>query len=235
MTVGPPEPDFDVALSFAGEQRDYVRAVASELTKNGIRVFFDEDNEIALWGKNLAEELQRIYMTASNVVVMFVSDDYARKSWPIHERQSAIARAINERREYILPARFDNTMLPGLDPSLSYLPLENRPPAKLAENIMAKLVQLGGRVEPPDLRSGRRMRATSAGTCAASSSTMRTECRSNRRRFDSSLQTARRTRAKQVPTALPTYPRRSAGPSRCSSRILNTVRRSTASTTTQRN
>ena len=149
MTVGPPEPEFDVALSFAGEQRDYVRTLASELTKNGIRVFFDEDNEIALWGKNLAEELQRIYMTASNVVVMFVSDDYARKSWPIHERQSAIARAINERREYILPARFDNTMLPGLDPSLSYLPLENRPPAKLAENIMAKLVQLGGRVEPP--------------------------------------------------------------------------------------
>ena len=87
-------------------------------------------------------------MTASNVVVMFVSEDYARKSWPIHERQSAIARAINERREYILPVRFDNTMLPGLDPSLSYLPLENRP-AKLAENIMAKLVQLGGRVEPP--------------------------------------------------------------------------------------
>src|SRR5258705_3792432 len=87
-------------------------------------------------------------MTASNVVVMFVSEDYARKAWPIHERQSAIARAINERREYILPARFDNTMLPGLDPSLSYLPLENRPPAKLAENIMAKLVQLGGRVEP---------------------------------------------------------------------------------------
>ena len=78
-----------------------------------------------------------------------MSEDYARKSWPIHERQSAIARAINERREYILPARFDNTMLPGLDPSLSYLPLENRPPANLAENIMAKLVQLGGRVEPP--------------------------------------------------------------------------------------
>jgi hypothetical protein len=58
VTIGPPEPEYDVALSFAGEQR--VRAVASELTKNGIRVFFDEDNEIALWDKNLAEELQRI-------------------------------------------------------------------------------------------------------------------------------------------------------------------------------
>jgi hypothetical protein len=70
-------------------------------------------------------------------------------SLPIHERQSAIARAVNERREYILPVRFENTVLPGLDPSLSYLPLVNRPPATLAENIMAKLVQLGGRVERP--------------------------------------------------------------------------------------
>lgn len=149
MIVGPPEPEFDVALSFAGEQRDYVRAVASELSKHGVKYFYDEDNAVTLWGKNLAEELQRIYMTASNVVVMFVSEDYARKSWPIHERQSAIARAINERGEYILPVRFDNTVLPGLDPSLSYLPLQNRSPETLAENIMAKLVQLGGRVEPP--------------------------------------------------------------------------------------
>jgi TIR domain len=101
------------------------------------------------WGKNLAEELQRIYMTASNVVVMFVSEDYARKSWPRHERQSALARALEELREYILPVRFDDTVLPGLDPSVKALTLENRPPAKLAENIMAKLVQLGGRVEPP--------------------------------------------------------------------------------------
>jgi hypothetical protein len=41
VTVGPPEPEFDIALSFAGEQRDYVRTLASELTKNGIRVFLD--------------------------------------------------------------------------------------------------------------------------------------------------------------------------------------------------
>ena len=153
--IGSPEPEFQVALSFAGEQRDYVRAVASELTKNGIQVFYDEDNEIALWGKNLVEELQRVYMTASHVVVMFVSEDYARKSWPMHERRSAIARALDERREYILPVRFDDTVLPGLDPSVKCLPLENRPPATLAENIMAKLVQLGGRVEPakPAFRS----------------------------------------------------------------------------------
>jgi hypothetical protein len=146
-----PEPEFDVALSFAGEQRDYVRAVESELTKAGVSVFFDENEaiEISLWGKNLAEELQRVYMTASNVVVMFISEDYANKAWPTHERRSAITKAIDLRREYILPVRFDDAVLPGLDPSMSYLPLTDRPPAKLAQNIIAKLVQLGGKVVPP--------------------------------------------------------------------------------------
>ncbi len=155
MTAAP-EPEYDVALSFAGEQRDYVRAVASELAKHRIRVFFDEQSEVALWGKDLGEELQRIYMKASNVVVMFVSADYATKSWPIHERRSALSRAINERREYVLPARFDDTELPGLSPSVSYLPLTGRTPATLAENIMQKLVELGGKVPPkqPEFRVG---------------------------------------------------------------------------------
>ena len=47
-----PEPEYQVALSFAGEQRGYVKAVASAL-KRGVGVFYDEDSEIDLWGKNL--------------------------------------------------------------------------------------------------------------------------------------------------------------------------------------
>lgn len=43
-----PEPEYDVALSFAGEQRDYVRAVESELTKAGVSVFFDENEDIEI-------------------------------------------------------------------------------------------------------------------------------------------------------------------------------------------
>ena len=143
-----PEPEYAVALSFAGEQRQYVEAVHSELTKNGVRAFYDVADEVNLWGKNLAEELQRVYMSASNLVVMFISKDYATKTWPIHERRSAIAKALEVRGEYILPVRFDDADLPGLDPNVVYLPVKDRPPAKLAANIMAKLVSLGGRVEP---------------------------------------------------------------------------------------
>jgi len=122
--------------------------VASELAKHGVKAFFDEENEISLWGKNLVEEFQRIFMTGSHVVVMFVSREYAEKEWPRHERRSALARALHERREYVLPVRFDDTVLPGLDPNVLYLPLAVRSPAQLAKEILEKLVELGGRIEP---------------------------------------------------------------------------------------
>ena len=52
---------YEVALSFAGEQRGYVEDVARALQSRGIIVFYDEFEKIALWGKHLAEEFQRIY------------------------------------------------------------------------------------------------------------------------------------------------------------------------------
>ena len=142
------EPEYQVALSFAGEQRTYVREVASELAKHGVKTFFDQENEIRLWGKNLVEEFQRIFMTDSNVVVMFISKEYAEKEWPRHERRSALTRALHERREYVLPVRFDDTVLPGLDPDALYLPLNVRSPAQLAKEILEKLVELGCQIEP---------------------------------------------------------------------------------------
>jgi len=53
ITVRTPTPDFeyDVALSFAGEQREHARAIEAYLTARGIRVFFDEHHEANLWGK----------------------------------------------------------------------------------------------------------------------------------------------------------------------------------------
>jgi hypothetical protein len=137
---------FQVALSFASEQRWYVLRVASALAALGIVYFYDEEQRVALWGKNQVEELQHIYSDASSAVVMFISSEYAEKSWPIHERRASISRAIHERREYVLPVRFDDTPLPGLDPDISYLKAEDFTPEQLAGAIANKLVALGGAV-----------------------------------------------------------------------------------------
>jgi hypothetical protein len=43
---------YDVALSFAGEQRAYVQKVAAALRRRGIRPFYDDYEKVELWGKD---------------------------------------------------------------------------------------------------------------------------------------------------------------------------------------
>jgi hypothetical protein len=133
------EETFDVCLSFAGEQRDYVERIAVALKNAGLKVFYDQDEEIAasLWGRDLEETLDYVYRQGSRFCVMFISADYADKAWTRHERRSALARAI-EHDEYVLPARFDDTELPGLRPTVSYLDLRQVAPATLVEFVLKK-------------------------------------------------------------------------------------------------
>src|SRR5271166_2549992 len=96
---------YHVALSFAGEDREYVESVSSELFQAGVAVFYDRYEEASLWGKNLYDHLRHIYSEAADFTIIFVSAHYAQKLWTNHERESAQSRAFGERREYILPAR----------------------------------------------------------------------------------------------------------------------------------
>src|SRR5207248_2119071 len=53
--------DYDVALSFAGEDRAYVEEVARALSAAGVKVFYDKLEEADLWGKNLYTHLSDVY------------------------------------------------------------------------------------------------------------------------------------------------------------------------------
>jgi hypothetical protein len=134
------EHEYDVCLSFAGEQRTYVEAVASSLKSQGIRVFYDADEEAELWGKDLFEHLDDIYQNRARFCVVFVSADYASKVWTTHERRSAFARALTDSDEYLLPARFDDTVIPGLRSSIGHIDIRTRTPEELADVIVTKVV-----------------------------------------------------------------------------------------------
>jgi hypothetical protein len=130
---------YDVVLSFAGEDRPYVERVARSLRRRGVRVFFDGFEEAALWGKDLAEHLDVIYRRAGTYCVLFISAAYAAKMWTKHERRSAYARALEQAAEYILPARFDETELPGLRSTVGYVNAAERSPRAFAALLLAKL------------------------------------------------------------------------------------------------
>jgi hypothetical protein len=141
LSVGP-EWRWDVALSFAGAQREYVGQVAETLKARGVRCFYDADELPALWGRFLAEELPAIYGEQAAAVVMFVSAEYASREWTRMERRPALARAVRERREYVLPARFDDTPLPGLPSDMVTVDLRTRTPQQFAAMIADKLADL---------------------------------------------------------------------------------------------
>jgi hypothetical protein len=133
---------WDVALSFAAAQRDYVGQVARALRARGVRCFYDAGEQVQLWGKYLAEELPAIYGERAAAVVVFISAEYAERDWTRLERRAALNRAVRERREYVLPARFDDTPLPGLLSDLVAVDLRGRTPEQCAAMIAAKLATL---------------------------------------------------------------------------------------------
>ena len=133
-----PRKDYDVTLSFAGEDRGYVEKVAAALYALGIRVFYDRYEQVDLWGKDLYTHLDDVYRKRAKFCVVFISRHYADKVWTNHERKSAQARAFNEKSEYILPVRFDDTEVPGMLPTIGYINATTREPADLALMIAKK-------------------------------------------------------------------------------------------------
>jgi hypothetical protein len=131
--------EYEIALSFAGEDRSYVKEVALCLKAEGIKVFYDGFEKVGLWGKNLYTHLSEVYSKRSRYTVVFLSENYKRKLWTRHELESAQARAFAESEEYLLPVRFDDTEIPGIQPTVSYIDLKGVTPAELAAMIKEKV------------------------------------------------------------------------------------------------
>lgn len=132
---------FDIALSFAGEDRPYVEKVAEFLKTKNIQVFYDLFEEANLWGKDLAVHFDDIYRNKASYCVIFISKYYVPKVWPKMERRSAFARALSD-EGYILPVRFDDTEIPGLPPTIHCIDLRQKTPTELIELIIQKLKKI---------------------------------------------------------------------------------------------
>ena len=145
---------YDVALSFAGEDRHHAEALANLLKDGGYSVFYDEHEQATLWGKNIYDHLSSVYKNQARYCVMFLSEHYAQKLWPKHERQSAQARAFEENQEYILPIRLDDTEIPGVISTVGYLDLRLMTVKEIYRVLVAKLSESGSQatrtsISPP--------------------------------------------------------------------------------------
>src|SRR6266446_10446098 len=131
--------DYDVALSFAGEDRIHAEALAQALSRRRVKVFYDKYEKNTLWGKDLYTHLSDLYQKKARYCVMFFSQHYVAKVWTKHELKAAQARALNENQEYILPIRLDSTEIPGILQTTAYLNWHEETPESVAEAILEKL------------------------------------------------------------------------------------------------
>ena len=113
--------EYDIAISFAGEDRTIAESIAEKLKKDGVRVFYDSYEKATLWGKDLYEHLNDVYKNKAKYCLMVISNSYRDKQWTNHERKAAQARAFSQNKEYILPLKLDDTEIPGLNETIGYV------------------------------------------------------------------------------------------------------------------
>jgi RES domain-containing protein len=132
---------YEVALSFAGEQLDYVLRVASYLLDHGVAVFYDDFERLRLVGEDLALHFDTIFGKESRCIVLFISAAYARKLWTSYEREVAL-RAVEGESSRLVPVVFDETVLPDVPISLGAVDARRHAPEDVGHLILAKLDKL---------------------------------------------------------------------------------------------
>lgn len=132
--------NYDVALSFAGEDRSYVEKIYMLLKERQIRVFYDNDKRSQLWGEDLPELLDQIYRKDTKFCIVFCSQNYPKKKWTILESKSYKAAQIETGRyDYILPLVMDDTEIPGILKTQGYLDARKLSPEEIVDAFIIKL------------------------------------------------------------------------------------------------
>lgn len=113
--------DYDVALSFAGEDRAFVEKCAEILRALNINVFYDNNEKHILLGKNLYAYLADLYHNRARFAAVFISKPYKEKLWTNHELEFITERRFEQKEEYLLPVRLDDTYIEEIPSTVGYI------------------------------------------------------------------------------------------------------------------
>lgn len=132
---------FKVSVSFPGEKRMFVSEVVddvkAELGEHS--VFYDVDYQSQLARPNLDILLQTIYRDNTDLIVVFLCEEYNEKEWCGIEWR-AIRDIIKSRSdEKVMFMRFDNADITGLFSIDGYVSLKNSTPAIASKYILERI------------------------------------------------------------------------------------------------
>lgn len=129
--------NFKVAVSFPGEKRTYVAKVVEQLKLRYGKdaVFYDFDYQSQLARPNLDIYLQDIYRNQSDLVVVFLCEDYMRKQWCGLEWRAVRDIIKHKEDDRIMFVKFDNASIDGVFSIDGYIDASYHDERKVAKFI----------------------------------------------------------------------------------------------------
>ena len=133
---------FAIALSFPGEWRARVEAIAARLAARvgRARVLYDRYHEAEFARPSLDVYLQGLYHDETELNVVFLCKEYAQKEWCGLEWR-AIRDLIKHHREDVMLLRFDDATVVGVFSIDGYIDITSRPDEEVAALILERHAQ----------------------------------------------------------------------------------------------
>ena len=143
-TVDLTKHDFDVALSFPGETREYVKSIALELERilGPNSYFYDENYTAQLARPSLDALLQDIYRHRSKMIVVFLSKAYQEKKWCGIEFRAVTEIIMEREHERVMYVKLDEGDIQGVLKTDGYIDGQKYSPPEIARFIQERLILL---------------------------------------------------------------------------------------------
>lgn len=136
-------PSYDIALSFASENRSYAHELATRLREKRLCVFFYESEDATQRAPDAAEYLRQIYERGADCCVILFSADWLRKPFCTIEWMAVIEAMAREPDMYItFLVCLDTSELPKNQPEgIRCMDAQQQDSQKIADRIAESLPQ----------------------------------------------------------------------------------------------
>jgi hypothetical protein len=101
---------YDVALSFAGPDRDVAAALCDTLQEMQFEVFYDKNEQHRMLAEDVEDYLRPIYQSDAEFVIVLLGPDYPKRVWTKFESEQFKARF---KSGAVIPVWFSNAP-PGM-------------------------------------------------------------------------------------------------------------------------
>ena len=116
--------EFEIAISFAGENRKLAKYIAEQLESIDVSVFLDEHYEANYLGKAWSKEFERIFVDDSKYVICLLDFNHRDKIWPTFERDCFKKRVPDAE---VIPIYLDDTVFVGIPEDIVGIKFEWNP------------------------------------------------------------------------------------------------------------